>query len=234
MDAIDILGSMLGRKTGSGGSGPNIFRDILTGGRSRPTRTPPTQSRRPPSRRDADPDYIESEADRLEDMLNVANERHTSRRSSPPRQPQQPPVSRAPSSDRSRGFERTQSPFPPAEPAEMNDQALILVRAMVNAAKSDGRVSRDEQEGILKEMDSASHDAIQFLRDEFAQPLDVKEFCWSVPLGMEQQVYTISLMAIRLDSQAEANYLKELSHGLRIPPHVCEQIHQRYGAPTLQ
>ncbi len=78
-----------------------------------------------------------------------------------------------------------------------------------------------------------SREAIQFLREEFSRPLDVHEFASSVPLGMEQQVYTMSLIAIDLDTGREAKYLLELARSLRIPDEVREQIHQRLGAPSV-
>ena len=92
----------------------------------------------------------------------------------------------------------------PASPAErQNTQALVLVRAMVNAAKSDGRITEDEQRAILARLDNPTQDTIQFLREEFGRPLDVREFTWSVPVGMEQQVYSISVITIDADSQSE-------------------------------
>ena len=84
-----------------------------------------------------------------------------------------------------------------------DERALILVRAMVNAAKSDGQLSQAEQQSILEHVGNTSRETIQFLRDEFSRPLDVRKFAWSVPLGMEQQVYTISLIAIDLDECTE-------------------------------
>ncbi len=112
-----------------------------------------------------------------------------------------------------------------------DERALVLVRAMVNAAKSDGQIDQSEQQSILERLGDTSREAIEFLRQEFAKPLDVREFAWSVPIGMEQQVYTLSLIAIDLDTSREASYLLELAHGLRIPDEVREQIHQRLGAP---
>jgi uncharacterized membrane protein YebE (DUF533 family) len=50
---------------------------------------------------------------------------------------------------------------------------------------------------------------------------------------MEQQVYTMSLIAIDLDTGEEAKYLMELSESLRLPTAVREQIHQRLGAPSI-
>lgn len=61
----------------------------------------------------------------------------------------------------------------------------------------------------------------------FARPLDAREFAWSVPVGMEQQVYTTSLIAIEVDSDREDRYLRELAHGLRLAPEVCDQIKER-------
>ena len=104
---------------------------------------------------------------------------------------------------------------------------MILVRAMVKAAKCDGQISQAEQQKILNQLESPSPEAIQFLREEFAKPLDVREFAWSVPVGMEQQVYTMSLIAIDVDSDREERYLRELAHGLRLAPEVCEQIKGR-------
>ena len=63
--------------------------------------------------------------------------------------------------------------------------------------------------------------------------MDLAGFAASVPLGMEQQVYSVSLMTINLDSGEEAKYLLQLSQALRLSPEVREQIHQRYGAPSI-
>jgi uncharacterized membrane protein YebE (DUF533 family) len=114
-----------------------------------------------------------------------------------------------------------------------NDQALVLVRAMINAAKCDGEISQEEQNKILSQFQDVSQDVIQYLRQEFAKQLDVRDFAWSVPIGMEQQVYMISLTSIDLDRQTEAGYLRELAHGLRLSPTACNQIHQRLGIQSI-
>ena len=104
---------------------------------------------------------------------------------------------------------------------------------MVNASKSDGQVSQAEQEEILKRIDHVTQTEIDFLRTEFAKPLDVREFAWSVPLGMEEQVYALSVIAIDLDENKEAHYLGDLAHGLRLQPKRCNEIHRQYGAPEI-
>lgn len=115
----------------------------------------------------------------------------------------------------------------------MNAQAELLIRAMVNAAKADGQIDRSEQEAIVGQLGDLDQAEVQFLQAEFAKPVDVREFAWSVPLGMEQQVYGISLMAMDLDEQKEANYLAELAHGLRLSPEICNQIHEQFKAPKI-
>ncbi len=93
MDAIDILGSLLGHKSSRTGRGTDILNDILKGDRAveaRP-RSIPSGSAKP------QPGDIEREAKELEDLLNIANERKAGRRSEQPRPPQppQPPRSRS-------------------------------------------------------------------------------------------------------------------------------------------
>ena len=72
-----------------------------------------------------------------------------------------------------------------------------------------------------------------FVRRELAAPLDAQAFIRSVPRGMEQQVYTMSLMGIDLDTNQEAQYLHQLAQGLGIEADVCNQIHDKLGAPKL-
>jgi uncharacterized membrane protein YebE (DUF533 family) len=54
-----------------------------------------------------------------------------------------------------------------------------------------------------------------------------------VPLGLEEKVYAVSVGAILLDERTESEYLKELSHGLRLAGETCVAIHRRYGAPVI-
>ncbi len=117
--------------------------------------------------------------------------------------------------------------------SEVNDQATVMVRAMINAAKSDGRLDAEEQKNILGQLGSVSQDEIDFVNEELGKPLDVEGFARSVPRGMENQAYAMSLMAIDLDSQAEAKYLHQLAQTMGIQPQTANQIHQQLGAPEL-
>ncbi len=119
------------------------------------------------------------------------------------------------------------------DPHEANHHAELMIRAMINAAKSDGTFDEEEQQKILSKLGDVTQDEIDFIRREFAAPLDVQGFANSVPRGMEHQVYAISLAAIDLDKNQEAQYLGELAQTLRIGPDEANQIHTQLGAPTI-
>ncbi|MEE9494523.1 MAG: DUF533 domain-containing protein [Gammaproteobacteria bacterium] len=117
--------------------------------------------------------------------------------------------------------------------ANQNQQAEVLMRAMLNAIKSDGKIDDAEQQRIVKHLGDVSDNEMQFVRNEMNSPLDVDTFVRSVPKGMEQQVYLMSLTSIDLDSKPEAEYLHKLAQGLGISQQACNQIHQQAGAPAL-
>ncbi len=121
---------------------------------------------------------------------------------------------------------------PEASPDQQH-QAEILLRAMINAAKSDGTIDSAEQKKILEQLGDVTQEEISFVRTEMAQPVDVDGFVRSVPQGLEQQVYLMSLLGIDLDSQAEAQYLDRLAKGMGLTPDVVNQIHAQAGVPAL-
>ncbi len=124
----------------------------------------------------------------------------------------------------------------PAAPPQVsqNDQAVLMIRAMINAAKSDGRIDETEQKNIIGKLgDEVSEAEINFLKQEFAAPLNVAEFARSIPRGMEPDIYVLSLTSIDLDTQNEAKYLGELAQGMNLDPKLCNQIHEKLGAPTI-
>lgn len=122
----------------------------------------------------------------------------------------------------------------PEQHAAANQQAEIIVRAMINAAKSDGRIDDAEKQKIVEGLGAeVSQEEIAFVQNEFNQPLDAAAFAASVPREMAGQVYALSLTSIELDSQNEAQYLGQLAQGLGIPPEVCNQIHDQMGAPKI-
>ncbi len=119
------------------------------------------------------------------------------------------------------------------DPREASAQAELMIKAMINAAKSDGNFDEAEQEKILAKLGDVTQDEIDFIRREFAAPLNVQGFANSVPRGLEHQVYAVSLAAIDLDENSEAQYLGELAEALRIGAKEANQIHAQLGAPQI-
>jgi uncharacterized membrane protein YebE (DUF533 family) len=117
--------------------------------------------------------------------------------------------------------------------AQATDQATLIIRAMINAAKSDGSIDEAEQEKIIGKLGDVSQAEADFVRAEFRAPLDVAGFVRSIPRGMEQQIYAVSLMAIDLDTNKEAHYLDSLAKGLGINHNIANQIHEQLGAPVI-
>ncbi len=209
MDMAEILGALLNKKKGGGGMG-SMLEDLLGGGSKKAPSSPPRREVAPP----AQPQHAPRRRDDsgLEDLMREADASYRRRRGMPVEPEWQRPERRSELDD---------------------DRAQLLVCAMVNAAKADGQLDQAEQDAILGQLGEVTQDEVDFLKKQFAAPLDVREFTWNVPLGLEQEVYSFSLMAIGLDQQKEANYLKELAHGLRMGPEDCNQIHARFGAPQI-
>ena len=113
------------------------------------------------------------------------------------------------------------------------ENAAILLRAMISAAKADGELDSEEQRKITEHLGDVSEEEAAFVRNELQAPMDLDGLVASVPSGLEQQVYLMSLMAIDLDSKEEAVYLDSLRKGLNITEQASNQIHEKLGAPQL-
>ncbi len=119
------------------------------------------------------------------------------------------------------------------ESTQQESEAKTLIRAMVYAARADGTLDDNEKSKITEKLGGVSEDEANFVRQELTAPLDVKGFIQSIPRGMEEQVYMMSLFAIDLDSNEEAHYLDQLASGLNISHQACNQIHEKLGAPAI-
>lgn len=111
--------------------------------------------------------------------------------------------------------------------------AKLMLRAMISAAKADGHLDSEEQAKITEHLQDASDDEIEFVRQELSAPVDLEGIIRDVPAGMEKQVYLMSLLGITLDTKEEAVYLDQLAQGLNISNEESNRIHDQLGAPKL-
>jgi len=121
----------------------------------------------------------------------------------------------------------------PQAPPEAQDAAEILIRAMTNAAKMDGHVDAEEQKNIVGRLGDVSQEEVEFLQKELNSPLDLAGYCREVPKELAPQAYAFSLLAIKLDTQKEAQYLGQLAQGLGLDAAQCNAIHKQLGAPEI-
>jgi len=112
-------------------------------------------------------------------------------------------------------------------------KAMILLKAMIQAAKADGEIDADERAKITQQIGDVTQEEIAFVKKEMDAPLDVNALVRATPKEMAQQVYMMSLLAINLDNSDEAHYLDQLAQGLGISHQVANAIHQKVGAQPI-
>lgn len=127
------------------------------------------------------------------------------------------------------------NPFdvPQAPQINQDQQSEVYIRAMIQAGLADGRLDDKEQQVILQKIGKVGRAESDFIRAEMAKGSDVNAFMQTVPRGIEEDVYALSLMAIQLDNRTEAQYLDALAKGLRITEAQSNAIHDRLGAQRL-
>ena len=114
------------------------------------------------------------------------------------------------------------------------ETAGLLLRAMIQAAKADGDIDASEQERILETVgDDADADDIEFVRAQMAAPVDVAGLAAATPAPMAMQVYSMSLMSIRVDTDGEARYLDELANALGLNQETVNMLHVQMGLKPL-
>jgi uncharacterized membrane protein YebE (DUF533 family) len=120
-----------------------------------------------------------------------------------------------------------ESGFGAASPAQSNEFVLVLIRAMIAAAKADGHIDDGERALILDKIKAAdvSGAAAQFIEGELSQPTDLDALI-AAAVTEEQRVelYTASRLTIDPDSRAERGYLDLLAGRLGLPDALVDHI----------
>ncbi|MBN2630547.1 MAG: tellurite resistance TerB family protein [Rhodobacteraceae bacterium] len=116
---------------------------------------------------------------------------------------------------------------------EQEAEAAVLLRAMIMAAKADAKLDEAEKAQLLGSVGDASKAEIAFINRELSAPVDVEDLLKDVPRGMEEKVYMASVMAIRLDEQAEAKYLHTLAQALGLNQQEVNALHDHMKAPRI-
>ncbi len=106
----------------------------------------------------------------------------------------------------------------PAEKEAVDREAGLIFQAMINAAKADGQIDKDEVNrivGKLGEMGMAK-EAQDYVLAEMQKPMDTDALV-NAAAGRSElaaQLYAASLLAIEVDTPAEKAYLKSFGERL--------------------
>ena len=114
------------------------------------------------------------------------------------------------------------------EEQELESTAELVLRGMLNAAKADGKIDAAEGEKLTARLQDAGLDRQeqQQFMDELRRPLDLDDFVASIPNeAVAAQVYAASLFAIKVDTQAERDYLAQLAQRSGLDDGVVKQLH---------
>jgi len=129
--------------------------------------------------------------------------------------------------------------FIPAPGNERAQEELgkTLVRAMIAAAKADGRIDAEEKDAIFERLKSMSLSAEEkaWVFDELSTPLDINAVVARADTPEHAaEIYAASLVAITADTPAEQAYLEALSAKLRLDPALVTEIHRVAGEKAPQ
>ena len=114
-----------------------------------------------------------------------------------------------------------------------NDFVLVLVRAMIAAARADGHIDDTERARIMDKVKLSGLDseAESFLQDELSKPVDIDGMVSAAVTEEERvELYTASRLAIDADSRAERGYLDQLAGRLGLADALIDHIEATVSA----
>ena len=113
------------------------------------------------------------------------------------------------------------------------ENAKLMLRAMIQAAKADGEISESERKTIMDQLGDAPEEERAFVEAEMKKPADATALARETQDSMKVQVYATSLIAVRADNAAESQYLRQLAQGLGLSNEARDRVHASMGLPPL-
>ena len=118
---------------------------------------------------------------------------------------------------------------------EVEDHSHAILRALIAAAKADGRIDEPEKKLIYAEIARQTNDPElqEWLDREVQSPLDAASVAQSAQdPGMAAEMYLASVMLIDDQQDAERNYLDELAGALNLDPQLQLHLEQQAKGRT--
>jgi len=124
----------------------------------------------------------------------------------------------------------------PEQEQELEDDANILVRSMINAAKADGAIDQVELQKIAGKLeeDGLRQEEREFFMTESTKPLDLDGVIASAAgrADLAAQIYAASLLAIEVNTIQEVQYMQNLAEGLGLNAETVRYIESSLGVQT--
>lgn len=111
----------------------------------------------------------------------------------------------------------------------MEENAKLMIRAMIQAAKADGEIDASERAKIMEHLGDASQEERAFIEAQLDAPVDAMALANDTSQQMAAQVYAAAIMTIRVDSLKEADYLNTLAKGLGLSDATRDRVHSAMG-----
>ncbi|AXI60996.1 DUF533 domain-containing protein [Pseudomonas kribbensis] len=114
---------------------------------------------------------------------------------------------------------------------QVEEHSHAVLRALIAAAKADGRIDDSEKQLIGSEIGRHTDDPNlqQWLDAEVAKPLDAREVAQAAnnDPAVAAEMYIASVMLVDDQQDAERNYLDELAAALQIDPELQVHLEQQ-------
>lgn len=122
---------------------------------------------------------------------------------------------------------------PAADPAATASLGMTLIRAMVAAARADGKLDPAESQTIFARLEESdlTPEEKGALVNEISRPVSVDALAEAAKSPQEaMEVYVASLLAIEVDTPAEKAYLSLLAARLGLEEELVRQIHAQVAS----
>lgn len=111
----------------------------------------------------------------------------------------------------------------------MEENAKLMIRAMIQAAKADGEIDDAERAKIMEHMGDIGDAERAFIEAELGASVDPMALAQDTSQQMAAQVYASALMTVKVDSLKEADYLNTLAKALNLSDEARARVHTAMG-----
>ncbi len=124
-------------------------------------------------------------------------------------------------------------PETPQQEQQLENDAELIVRAMINAAKADGKIDAIEMKNIIGKLDDdgLTQEEKDFLISEASKPDALSEIVTAAAgrPDIGAQIYSASLLAIDIDTVVEQQYMDNLAKALGMESEVVKYLEKTVG-----